>query len=178
MKGDSEMEPANIIKAIDQQLKLIGSGQRAWPLLEAIYNQPPAVFWPVLIDWWPRVDGFRDWRREYLRLMRAKSKEARGVKYLDKDAMQWFDALPDTFTVYRGCGKRWVRCASWTLDQECAEFFARGGRFSSPASPVVASATISKAAVFFVTDQRNEKEVVLDPYLIGRPKLRAVAPRD
>ncbi len=44
-----------------------------------------------------------------------------------------------------------------------AEEFAGGHRGIRVPEPVVASALIPKEYIFFVTDERQEKEVVLDP---------------
>ena len=78
-------------------------------------------------------------------------------------------------TVYRGCGRRRVRGLPWTTDRAIAAKFAHGGRFPAPHDPVVASAVIAKADLFFVSAARKESEAILDPYAIKRLQLE-VAP--
>jgi hypothetical protein len=87
----------------------------------------------------------------------------------------FYDGLPDRVTVFRGCGRRRVRALPWTTDRQIAELFARGGRFSPPPDPVVASAEIAKADLFFVSTDRRESEVILDPYSVQRLRLESTS---
>ena len=73
--------------------------------------------------------------------------------------------------IYRGCGRRRVRSLPWTTDRAVADKFARGGRFPQPPDPVIACAEIAKANLFFVSADRQENEVVLDPYSIKNLRL-------
>jgi hypothetical protein len=56
-----------------------------------------------------------------------------------------------------------VRSLPWTTDREIAEFFARGSRFGPQRDPVIARAEIAKTYLFFVSVNRKEGEVILDP---------------
>jgi hypothetical protein len=68
-----------------------------------------------------------------------------------------------------------VRGLPWTTDRQIAERFARGGRFPPPPDPVVASAEIEKADLFFVSTDRKESEVILDPKLVQRLRLETAS---
>ena len=61
----------------------------------------------------------------------------------------------------------------WTTDRNVAEDLARGHRSIWVSEPVVASALIPKEHIFFITDDRNEKEIVLNPC---RPRKLAIEP--
>jgi hypothetical protein len=69
--------------------------------------------------------------------------------------------LPDIVTVYRGLqgAKAKARAYSWTLNKDKANWFAnryqKGGK--------VLQAQIPRDAIYFYTDSRNEKEIVLNP---------------
>lgn len=62
---------------------------------------------------------------------------------------------------------------SWTLNRTVAEEFALGYRGIEIPRPVLASADIHKTAIYFVEDERQEQEVVLDP-----SELRSVVVQD
>ena len=76
---------------------------------------------------------------------------------------QFFETLPPLVRVFRGCARLRVRGIAWTVDRAVAEDFARGHRGIRVPEPVVASALIPKEHIFFVTNERQEKEVVLKP---------------
>ena len=57
------------------------------------------------------------------------------------------------------------------MERAIAEGFARGHRGIRVPDPLVASALIPTDAIFFVTDDRNEKEIVLNPRRLRRLKL-------
>jgi hypothetical protein len=54
-------------------------------------------------------------------------------------------------------------CCANGKEQKDAREFARGHRGIPVREPVVASALIPKDHIFFVSDERQEKEVVLNP---------------
>ena len=105
----------------------------------------------------------------------VRAAELSPIMFMDADDRAFFDGLCEPVTVFRGCGKRHVRGMAWTTDPKIAEFFARGGRFPQPRDPVIATAEIDKSAVFFVTQSRNESEVVLDRYRVKRLRLEPFA---
>jgi hypothetical protein len=90
-------------------------------------------------------------------------RKQRWAEFFSPAQREIFDALPDEITVFRGCSRSRVRGVAWTTDRRVAEGFAHGHRFIRVPDPVVASAIIPKEHIFFWTDERNEKEVVLEP---------------
>jgi len=101
-----------------------------------------------------------------LSTLRQRKGELSPIGFMDPADRAFYDALPDRVTVFRGCGRRRVRALPWTTDRECAAYFARGGRFAPPPDPVIACGEIAKTNLFFVSTDREECEVVLDPYSV------------
>jgi hypothetical protein len=100
-------------------------------------------------------------------LSRAYSVVEAVVSLVDREKLRALgDLLPagPPWTVYRGvAGKRRarrVRGWSWTSDLDRAWWFAE--RFPSFGDPAVFVATIEREHILFYTDDRNEKEFVLD----------------
>jgi hypothetical protein len=79
---------------------------------------------------------------------------------ISADDAAWFAALPSVLTIYRGCGVDRILGASWTLDRATAVGFARGHRGIRVREPALATARISKRAVFFASNDREEFEVL------------------
>ena len=82
--------------------------------------------------------------------------------FLEGKDKEFYDGLPKVVTVYRGCSTSRVRGLAWTTDLDIARQFARGHRQIAVPSPVVATAQIPKEAIYTVTMDRNEYEVVLN----------------
>jgi len=154
------------IDQISQYLELFSSTERIGALVKATLNESPDIFWRIVMDYWNVCDGTRAWRTIILDLLRVRSTECLAWQFLSDDDRRFFDTLSWPLTVYRGCGARYVRGISWTIDRTSAKKFALGGRFPPPKNPVVATASIDLAGVFFVSAWRKESEIVLDPYEI------------
>jgi hypothetical protein len=156
---------------IARYLGLFSSHERAIPLLESTIDEPADVFWQVFLENWNACDGLWQLRKILLDTLRRRKAQRSPIAFLNAEDRRFYDGLPDVVTVYRGCGRRRVRGLPWTTDRKIAAYFARGGRFPAPPDPVIACATIAKVDLFFVSTDRNESEVILDPYSIKRLKL-------
>lgn len=131
-------------------------------LCNAVDGQPAEVFWTVFHALWSGCEGTHqaDVHGWITRLLRThRSYPAYG--YMDAGQRAFFDALPDMITIYRGCDIQLVRRVSWSTDIGVAEFFARRGRCTS--RDVIATAFMPKEAVFTVSIDRKESEVIIDP---------------
>jgi hypothetical protein len=93
----------------------------------------------------------------------VRNKKTPALPFFSQSQRQFFETLPPRVRVFRDCSAPRVRGISWTADHAVAEEFARGHRGIPVREPVVASALIPKDHIFFVTDERQEKEVVLNP---------------
>ena len=124
------------------------------------------------MDAWSVCDATWHARTRLLQVLRAMEP---AVPFFSPEQRAFFDALPAQINVFRGCSGPRVRAVSWTTDRTVAEGFARGHRTLGVPEPVVASAIIPKQYIFFVTNDRNEKEVVLNPRRLRRPMIEPYA---
>lgn len=162
------------IDQIYSYLMLFSSFERVQALLEATYSEPADVFWPVFINSWQVCDGTRAWRKVLIDVLVHRRSQQPAWQFLPDGDRAFLDTLSWPLTVYRGCGRRHIRGISWTTDRIKAEYFARGGRLGRQHDPVIATAQVKKAGVFFVLQGRRESEIVLDPYAVRLHKPEAV----
>jgi hypothetical protein len=109
---------------------------------------------------WSSCDSTWDARTWLLQVLQAKPPAG---SFFSPAQRAFFNALPAQVTVFRGCTRPRLRGLAWTTDRAVAEGFARGHRGICVPEPVIASAIIPKEHIFFVSDDRNEKEIILDP---------------
>jgi hypothetical protein len=160
------------IDQIGDYVWLFDSYERLLPLIGATWGESPEVFWPLFLEWWNMCDG-GSWALSpvLLSLLRKKQAERSAIEFMKQADREAFEAMKDPMICYRGCGKAQVRGFSWTTDRSVAEKFARGGRFPTPPTPVIASAMVKKSAIFFICNDRKESEIVVDPKRLSRPKI-------
>jgi hypothetical protein len=111
-----------------------------------------------------------------LSTLKRRATELSPIGFMNSQDRAFYDQLPGRVTVFRGCSRRRVRGLPWTTDRKVAEFFARGGRLARQPDPVISSAEIAKATLFFVSVSRDQSEVVLDAYMIKRLRLESALP--
>jgi hypothetical protein len=136
------------------------SDRRLLTVLGLIEFAPPEIFWPAFMAAWSQCDV--TWQHR-TRLLQAMNTAQPALAFLELSQRQFFDTLPSQVTVFRGCSASRVRAIAWTTSRAVAEGFARGHRGIPVPTPVVASAIIPKEHIFFVSDERAEKEIVLNP---------------
>jgi len=78
---------------------------------------------------------------------------------MDDEELTALAALPETLTVYRGCGPLNRKGASWTLDRDVAVKFPFLSRYKVE-SPLLISATVQKDKVLAFKQGRNESEII------------------
>ena len=142
------------------------SDERLSWVLSLIEVGPPEIFWPAFMGEWSVCDDTWHARKGLLRVMERASAPAR--RFFSETQHEFFDTLPAMVRVFRGCSQPRVRAVAWSTDQTVAEGFARGHRGIRVPEPVIASAVIPKEHIFFVTNDRDEKEVVLNPRRLRR----------
>jgi hypothetical protein len=156
------------IERISSHLLHFRSDERIKPLLLKTIHEPDEIFWPVFLEWWCLCDDTRHWQSEMLEVLERRSKSQNAVEFLSTSDGTFYDALPRTVPVFRGSTRKLVRCISWTTDRTIAEGYAHGHRDKPVPDAVVASAEIDKSAIFFVSVERSESEVVLNPRRLRR----------
>jgi hypothetical protein len=154
---------------------LFGSHERSLALFTATLGEPADVFWRTFLEWWTACDGLWQLRKDILSAFRQRKTELSPIALMNPEDRAFYGSLPDRVTVLRGCSRRRVRGLPWTVDRERAEFFARGGRLGQQPDPVIARAEIAKVDIFFVSTNRVESEVVLDPYSIKCLRLESAS---
>jgi hypothetical protein len=135
-------------------------------VIRLIEFTPPKIFWPALMDAWCMSDATWNYRARVLWNMKNARKPA--LAYFSPEQRQFFETLSPLVLVFRGCSRVRVCGIAWTVDREIAEGFARGHRGIKVPEPVIASALVPKEHIFFVTDDRQEKEIVLNPRRLRR----------
>jgi hypothetical protein len=152
-RGDTQA----ILKAARKVCAMSDSWLRLGRTLRAVGDQPPEIFWPVLLDNWSVCDGATEWHEMLPDIFRRKGS---ALPFMNEEATAFYNSLPDTITVYRGAAYKRIEGVSWTTDLERAKVFARGGRLGRQPEPVIATATISKTSprLFFVDNSRSEFE--------------------
>jgi len=137
-----------------------GSDVRAYVLTDMLFRaETDDEFWRIFQFGWPTSDNTWYCRRDIKMLLDEREPAGPFLKGADKE---FYDSLPDLVTVYRGCSSSRVRGLAWTTDLDIARRFARGHRQIDVPSPVVATANVPKEAIYTVTTDRNEFEVVLN----------------
>jgi hypothetical protein len=144
------------------------SHERLPNFLPLIAPAPPTIFWPALMAHWASCDNTWSVGDELLAALVRQDRRGVAEHYFDDASRGFFQSLPETVAVYRGCSRSRIRGLAWTTDQDVASGFARGHRGIPVPEPVIATGLISKSDIFFVAAERNESEVVIDPAgLIG-----------
>ena len=165
----SKLNYESALDAIEQCSTAESSERRLLAILPLIEDAPPKIFWAILLKTWPSCDD--TWMLK-TRLLRAMKKAGPVMlELLSEHERRFFEGLPAQVPVFRGCSRPRVRGISWTMERTIAEGFARGHRGIQVPDPVVASALIPKDGIFFATDDRSEKEIVLNPRRLRRLRL-------
>lgn len=119
-------------------------------------------FIPMVQVNWSSCDNFHLHTPTLLEAFKASKMNA--TEHSNEECKVWFDSLSDEITVFRGCERSNVQGLSWTTELDVAKNFASPNRGMSLIDPVIVSAVISKADAFFACNERNEFEIVHDPF--------------
>lgn len=81
------------------------------------------------------------------------------AEMMDNEEQAAYDALPDIVTIYRGCGKKNIAGASWSLDRDIAARFPFLVRYKAR-EPLLVTAKVKKSNILAVKLDRNELEII------------------
>jgi hypothetical protein len=168
--GEGTAEAA--VDAISHRAMLCDSHERLSVLLRRLYCAPREIFWPVFLDYWSVCDvtwWYQDWLISTLR--------QHAPAILPDAEQKIFNALPERVQVFRGCSRARIKGVSWTTERRIAEGFARGHRGIPVPDPVVVTGMIGKRDIFATNDDRNEHEVILDPYRLQELSVESWLPK-
>lgn len=125
--------------------------------------EDPAIVWSLVTSVWidseniyQNFDRWRDiWERGPAR---------RAVKCMEQNERLALNAMPKTFTIYRGVGHvEASRGMSWTTDRERAIWFARRFAADDKRTPLLITANVRRIDVLAHYLGRNESEIVVLP---------------
>ncbi|MEO2014668.1 MAG: hypothetical protein ABGZ53_09880, partial [Fuerstiella sp.] len=151
----------------------VDSTNRIDAIMDAVAQYDNQMFWPIVNRYWSSCDLTWHAQEELRRLLLA---HGRGVDHLDDAATQFYESLPDTVTIYRGCNLDRIDGLSWTTDEEVAVGFAKGHRSNRVPFPVVASTTVQKSEIYSVSDNREESEVLVILGSKSRDRMKLTKP--
>jgi hypothetical protein len=129
------------------------------------------LFWPILLKLWHRFDAIAAhdcfWQDRLVELM-ERQPALSAQEHLSERSKSFFCGLPKTITVYRSFGMGYSPGISWTTDLSTAALYAVRATVLGGA-PAIATGKIFKRdrRLYFVTQDRNEYEVVCRPTLVN-----------
>lgn len=132
-------------------------------------------FYPLFVEVWVNVENNDVYLKTIDQLIRKRGVTAEKVMpHLSSEDRRIWASLPDEFTVWRGTSlEDPYGDYSWTTDQDKARWFAERTFNSTPA---IATGTVRKKDVLFVTNSRNEHEVAVRTPKVRDKKLEAIGP--
>jgi hypothetical protein len=136
----------------------INSHERCRAMLNVLPRDNPDIVWSVFLGAWSSCDVTWTEKESVLRMLADTGGDA--LDHYNNESRAFFDALPDTVTVHRGCSLERVDGLAWTTDKAVAEGFARGHRGIKVPNAVVATGTIRKDKILAVFVDRKESEIL------------------
>lgn len=158
-------EARELVKSLHEA----ATGSRVKHLIDALEEAPTDLFWPVFLNTWPNCGGTWPYQPKLLDMLRHHADQERAINYMHPAAIEFFDALPPVVTAFRGCDRDRVLGLPWSISQGIAKQFA-----DDHLHPVLATAKIGRRAIFAVSGDRLEFEIIVDPKYLRKLKLRAV----
>lgn len=152
--------------AQDSDALLYGHGYSVAEQMELIldwqYSMPPDEWLKLLGDKWsfmiitPYIDE----------LMAGGSllgdAIGTGAVYLmmSDEEIAFYESLPDTVTIYRGCYEENSNGMSWSLDKNIAESFINTKLYKNEGQPILVTAEVKKNNILAVKLGRDEAEII------------------
>lgn len=142
----------------DKSLLHYGSYEKMGAILELIRSAPIdfGTWLRILGENWSDCDNIFAYQNILKHLL---PKEGPVVEMMTAAELAAYEALPDTVTIYRGCGKKNKKGASWSLDKSIAAKFPFLNRYKV-ADPILVTATVDKCHILAVKLERNESEII------------------
>lgn len=149
-----------------QRLLFVVVNKPYWlEVLDWLYPElTPACYAECLKECWIGIE----FPHQYgvARLVEMFKRVGNRMSLMNKEEQAIYQALPGTFTVFRGVqsgmAKKTIRGLSWTLSHDKAIWFARRFHHSNK----VYQATIEKKHVFAYFGGRDEQEIVVNPRML------------
>lgn len=140
-----------------EALKFSNSYTRLGNLIDLASKMERKEWLKLLGEEWSGCDNIAQYR---LLLKRILPQDTMPILEMMTDEEQAaLDALPDTITLFRGCGNHNKVGASWTLDRGIAEKFPFLNRYRVK-NPLLVTARIKKENVIAYKMDREEHEII------------------
>lgn len=110
----------------------------------------------LLGEWWTCCDNIGTHR---LDLRRRLPETGPVPEMMTAEEIEAYNALPERFTIYRGCGLGNIRGASWSLERDTAARFPFLMRYRQR-QPLLVTAKVRKSQVLAVKIDRKEAEII------------------
>lgn len=129
---------------------------------------PDKLYWYALKEAYSSSDDLYRYK-EILRDCFVNNRKYK-KEFMDWKEQKLLSSLPQFFTIYRGMTEQELESqdfgVSWTLDKSIAEFFAFVYNRNSSThhlKKIVVEAYIEKEFIIGIINNRNEKEIIVDP---------------
>jgi hypothetical protein len=142
--------------------------ERPWRIdaLVAIADRmSDAEYWELVRETWMDAENIPECRAVWDRVLRAPRADREHLT--DSTDREELAILPDVVTLFQGRTNARDDGWSWTLDRAVGEWFANRFAMFENAKPVLASVEVPKVLISALLLGRNEREVLVDPLLIG-----------
>jgi hypothetical protein len=146
------------IREARAELKFCNSYNRMRTLIDLAERGMRMGSWLRLLgEEWEVCDDISDWQMELAQFIDGY---APALPMMTASERRVFHALPETVTVYRGCGPDNQYGISWSLSREIAAGFPFLNRYMQ-AEPLLVTATVAKDDILAYKNGRNEQEVIV-----------------
>jgi len=142
----------------DKSLLHYGSYELMGAILELARNYwgPSKLWLRILGENWSGCDNIFAYQHILKSLL---PEQGPVVEMMTSEELAAYEALSDTITIYRGCGKKNKKGASWSLDQNVATKFPFLNTYQVP-DPILVTATVDKYQILALKLDRNESEII------------------
>lgn len=140
------------------------TGNRLPKILELVERMTYESWLRLLGEHWSGFDHITDYKDELFQLTEG----VRPAKQImTREEWHALDKLPETITIYRGCGEHNKFGLCWSLDKKVAEKFPFLNRHMAE-TPLLVTAVEQKENILAVKLDREEQEVVtFDPDIVS-----------
>jgi integration host factor subunit beta len=146
-------------KKIDKLIHYCNSYDRLPTLIDAYYSDKISLdeLFMALRDNWTSFDNISRYMVDLEDILESGYRTI--YLMMDKKEQEYFEELPDTVTIYRGCDEQNQSGICWSLDRDIAIEFPFLHRYKAK-NPVLVTATVCKDEIVAVKLNRDEFEVI------------------
>lgn len=142
---------------INKRITFCGSYQLMGAILDLAKQIGPGELWlRILGENWTGCDNIFAYQGILKHLL---PKSGPVTQMMTDEELAAYELLPETVTVYRGCGKKNRKGASWSLNKDVAAKFPFLNRYAVT-DPMLITARVEKCQVLALKLDRNESEVI------------------